>query len=331
MQAKLVMHISYHVETWPLAAPFRIANHAWLDVDVLVVEIRDGEYCGRGEASGVFYLQDDAARMAGQLRDLLDQQPGQLDRLSLPALLPAGGARNAVDCALWDLEAKRSGRRAWQLADVPDAPVTTTYSIGIMANPAEAAGIATRYRDFSTLKIKLGAHEPLQTVEAIRNARPEARLVIDANQSWTFAQLQSIAPGLHALGVTMIEQPLPRGADDDLAGYDCPVTLCADESFLGAADLDHVATRYRMVNIKLDKAGGLTEAMSLAQGARRRGLGLMIGNMLGTSLAMAPGFVLAQLCDLVDLDGPLFLRADRPFGFEYDGDRVHPNDARLWG
>ena len=325
------MQISYHVETWPLAAPFRIANHVWPDVDVLVVELRDGEHCGRGEASGVFYVQDDAVRMAGQLRDLLDKQPGRLDRLTLPAWLPAGGARNAVDCALWDLEAKRSGRRAWQLADVPDAPVTTTYSIGIMANPAEAAEFATRYRDFSTLKIKLGAHEPLQTVEAIRSARPDARLVIDANQSWTLAQLRSIAPALQALGVTMIEQPLPRGADDELAGYDCPVTLCADESFLSAADFDHVATRYRMVNIKLDKAGGLTEAMSLARGARQRGLGLMVGNMLGTSLAMAPGFLLAQLCDFVDLDGPLFLRADRPFGFQYDGDRVYPNEARLWG
>ncbi|MBK7904142.1 MAG: dipeptide epimerase [Proteobacteria bacterium] len=326
------MQISYHVETWPLAAPFRIANHVWPDVDVLVVELRDGEHCGRGEASGVFYVQDDAEHMAGQLRDLLGKQPGRLDRrLSLAEWLPAGGARNAVDCALWDLEAKRSGRRAWQRPTCRTRQSRPLTALESWPSPAGAAEFATRYRDFSTLKIKLGAHEPLQTVEAIRNARPDARLVIDANQSWTLAQLKSIAPSLQALGVTMIEQPLPRGADADLAGYDCPVTLCADESFLSAADFDHVTTRYRMVNIKLDKAGGLTEAMSLARGARQRGLGLMVGNMLGTSLAMAPGFLLAQLVHFVDLDGPLFLRADRPFGFQYDGDRVYPNEARLWG
>lgn len=325
------MRLSHHIETWSLASPFRIANHVWSDLSVLVVELEDAGHCGRGEASGVFYLGDDTVRMARQLTDLSGRLSGPLERELLQRMLPAGGARNALDCALWDLESKRSGRRAWDIAGLPCKSLTTTYSIGIMETPAEAAAVATRMGAFSTLKIKLGARDQMPVVEAIRTARPDATLVIDANQAWTMGQLRALAPGLRALGVVMIEQPLPRGADQELAGYDCPVTLCADESFQGEEDFVAVVGRYRMVNLKLDKTGGLTEALRLAQLARQKGLGVMIGNMLGTSLAMAPAFLLAQLCDFIDLDGPLFMATDRPFGFRYEGERVLAHEAALWG
>jgi L-alanine-DL-glutamate epimerase-like enolase superfamily enzyme len=246
-------------------------------------------------------------------------------------LLPAGGARNAIDCALWDLDAKCSGRSVWDLAAVTAKPLETVFTIGLEATPSEMAEKATAATSHSLLKVKLDADLPLERLRAIRAARPDARIVVDANQAWTFAELQRLAPPFAELRVQMIEQPLPRGGDAALEGFRSPVPLCADESCLHLGELEQAAARYQMINIKLDKTGGLTHALELARAARARGLGLMVGCMAGGSLAMAPTFVVGCLCDLVDIDGPLLQKADRLPGIDYAGGRVSVFGPEVWG
>jgi L-alanine-DL-glutamate epimerase-like enolase superfamily enzyme len=253
-----------------------------------------------------------------------------LTRERLLQLLPAGGARNALDCALWDLEAKRTGRRAWELAGLSVAPIATPYTLSIQPTPEATAEAATRAPG-TTLKIKLYAISPLDRVRAVRAARPDATLIVDANQSWTLALLRELAPGLAELDVKMIEQPLPRGADDVLETYRSPVALCADESCQHLGDLSTACNRYQMINIKLDKAGGLTHALQLAAACRARSIETMVGCMVATSLSMAPAFVLAQVCKFADIDGPLFLKYDRADGMVYAQGRVQSPVPRLWG
>ncbi|HQR49190.1 MAG TPA: enolase C-terminal domain-like protein, partial [Steroidobacteraceae bacterium] len=247
------------------------------------------------------------------------------------SLLPPGGARNALDCALWDLEAKSSGRTIWQLTGVEPREVETVYTISIESTPALMAEHAASAQDCPLLKVKLDGQQPIERMTAIRRTRPDARLVVDANQGWTFDQLQKVAPAFAELGVLMIEQPLPRGGDAALEGYRSPVPLCADESCLHAAELDLAARRYQMINIKLDKTGGLTHALELARAARARGLGLMVGSMGGTSLAMAPSFVLGCLTDFADIDGPLLLKRDRLPGMRYSAGKVSVFGPEVWG
>jgi len=323
--------LSVHIEEWELTQPFRISNFEWVNARGIVVQLAEDGHVGRGEAQGVFYLGETAESLFAQVNAVADEVRKGITRDQLQALLPAGGARNAIDCALWDLECKQSGRTVWQLTGIDPRPVTTVFTIGLEATPEAMAAKAAAAADAPVLKIKLGADRPYERLAAIRAARPDAAIVVDANQGWDFAQLQEVIPKCAGLDLGMIEQPLPRGGDAELEGFDSPVTLAADESCLDTSELKIAAQRYGMINIKLDKTGGLTEALKLARQARALGCQLMVGNMVGTSLAMAPSFVIAQLCDFVDIDGPLLLKYDHPGGLRYRKGIVTGLDPTFWG
>lgn len=325
------MKFSAHIEKWRPHRPFRITGKVWNSFDSVVVELgRDGAV-GRGEGMGVYYLDENADGILAQVESVADELRAGLAREALQSLLPAGGARNAIDCALWDLEAKSSGRSIWELTGVAPKVLETVFTIGIEPEPEEMARKAAEAANHSLLKVKLDGDRPAERMEAIRAARPDARLVVDANQGWNFRQLQAVAPVMARLGVEMIEQPLPRGGDAELEGYRSPLPLCADESCLTLAELPPAVRRYQMINIKLDKTGGLTHALALAKAAREHGLGLMVGSMCGSSLAMAPTFLIGCLCDLVDVDGPLLQKYDRIPGIRYEGTNVHPFGTEVWG
>ena len=323
--------LSVHQEEWPAAAPFRITGVTWDSFPTIVVELSDGEHVARGEAMGIYYEGENPATMLAQVEQVAERVEAGLTRNGLMNVLPHGGARNAIDCALWDLESKRAGSRVWELVGVELRPITTVMTIGIEDTPEAMAGKAAAAARFPVLKVKLDDVQPVERIEAIRAARPDARLVIDANQGWSFDLLQEVAPRFKDLGVEMIEQPLRRGGDEELDGYDPPLPLCADESCVHQGDLDEATRRYQMINVKLDKCGGLTAGLAIAREARRRGLGLMVGCMGGTSLGMAPAFVVGLLCDFHDVDGPLLIRHDRAFGLVYRNGEVQPPSERLWG
>jgi L-alanine-DL-glutamate epimerase-like enolase superfamily enzyme len=325
------MRLSVHIEEWPLTRPFRIAGFEWVNSRSIVVHLEDDGCVGRGEAQGVFYLRETAESMFGQVEAVAGELRKGISRTELQSLLPAGGARNAVDCALWDLECKRSGKSIWALTGIAPAPVTTAFTIGLEASPEAMAAKAAAAADAPVLKIKLDGDRPYEKLAAIRAARPDARLVVDANQSWDFALLRDVIPKCAALDLGMVEQPLPRGKDEDLEHFDSPVPLCADESCLESSELAAAARRYSMINIKLDKTGGLTEALKLARAARALGCKLMVGNMVGTSLSMAPSLVIAQLCEFVDIDGPLLLKYDHPNGLRYESSAVSGLEPAFWG
>ena len=325
------MKLGIHTESWPAVRPFRITGREWNSFEPVVVELSSDGVIGRGEAYGVYYRDETAASMAAELEGIADRVIAGADRNALQSLLPPGGARNAVDCACWDLECKTAGRSIWELTGVEPRVLETVYTIGIETTPAAMAEHAASARSQPLLKVKLDGHQPLERIRAIREVRPDARIVVDANQGWNLDQLRSIAPAFAGLGVLMIEQPLPRGRDAGLEGYRSPVPLCADESCLHLGELEEAAARYQMINIKLDKTGGLTHALELVRAARSRGLGLMVGSMCGTSLAMAPTFVIGCLCDFVDIDGPLLMKYDRIPGMRYEGGKVQPPGPEVWG
>ncbi len=321
-------------ERWPITGGFTIARGTRTEATVVVATITDGPVTGRGEAVPYARYGETVEGVAGSMRSLADDiAAGHLDRAALRARLPPGAARNALDAALWDLEAKRAGRRAWELAGLsapPDDMVTAeTLSI---ATPEAMATKARSLADRPLLKIKVGADRPLDRIAAVRHGAPESALIVDANEAWSPDQLQALLPALARLRVTLVEQPLPAGADGALAALGPPpVPLCADESAHTATDLDRLATLYQAVNIKLDKTGGLTEALDMLAGARTRGLSVMVGCMVGTSLAMAPATVIAGVADVVDLDGPVLLDRDRSPCIPYDTGRMGPPPAALWG
>jgi L-alanine-DL-glutamate epimerase-like enolase superfamily enzyme len=320
-----------HIERWPAIRPFRITDTTWHSFDSVVVEVSAEGRVGRGEALGVYYLKETADGLASQIEAMADNIRLGIDRRGLQELMPPGGARNAIDCALWDLEAKITGKTIWDLTGVAPKPLETVFTIGLEPTPEEMAGKAAAAAGHRLLKIKLNDDRPLERLAAIRSARPDARIVVDANQAWTFATLRTLAPEFAALGVKLIEQPLPRGKDAELEGYRAPVPLCADESCLHLGELAQTSRRYQLINIKLDKTGGLTHALHLAQAARASGLGLMVGCMGGSSLAMAPSFVVGCLCDFVDIDGPLLQKSDRLPGLDYQGGRVSVFTPNVWG
>jgi len=323
--------LSVHTEYWKSKIPFRISGKSWDGFDLIVCEVREDGRVGRGEASGVFYLDEDPAGMRAQIEKVAPRIANGADREELRDLLPPGGARNAIDCALWDLEARREGKSAWTLAGVKPMPVNTVFTIGLEDTPEQMAAKAAAAKDRPLLKIKLSTDRPVERVRAIRAARPEARLVADCNGGWTLAQLKDWAPALAELGLSLLEQPLPRGGDAALANYDAPLPLFADESCLHLGELEAAALRYDGIVIKLDKTGGLTEALLLARAAKARGLRLMVGCMVATSLSMAPSHVLAQLCEFVDIDGPLLLEQDRSHALSYEGAAVSVPKEALWG
>ncbi|MCP4010268.1 MAG: dipeptide epimerase [Proteobacteria bacterium] len=325
------MKICVHIEEWELTQPFRISNFEWIHSRGIVVRLAEDGYIGRGEAQGVFYQDESAESIFAQVHEFAPQIRKGITREELQDLLPAGGARNAIDCAMWDLECKKSGKSIWQLTGIDPKPVTTVFTIGLEDTPEAMAAKAAAAADAPVLKIKLSDHQPYEKLAAIRAARPDAILVVDANQGWNFEMLKEVIPKCVSLNLAMIEQPLPRGGDEQLEGFKSPITLASDESCLHTGELEASARRYDMINIKLDKTGGLTEALKLAYAAKQRGCQLMVGNMSGTSLGMAPSFVVAQLCDFVDIDGPLLLKYDHPNGLSYNKGVVDVFQSDLWG
>ena len=323
--------IAVRTETWPSRIPFRIANVTFNDFPLIVCEIKEGELSGSGEALGIYYFDETPESMTAQIDAVRGDLEAGADRQQLLELLPPGGARFAVDSALWDLEAQLSSVSVWDRVGVPASTVETVYTIGLEAEPAEMAAKAAAAIGYSLLKVKLNDDRPVERMQAIRDARPDARVVVDVNQGWDFAQLQTVAPELQRLGVLMIEQPLPRGEDNELEGYESPAPLCGDESCLHLGEFEAAAKLYDMINIKLDKTGGLTHALQLARAASDAGLSIMTGCMGGTSLSMAPSHVIAQLSEFVDIDGPLLIGDDRPGGLVYDYGQVSLPATRFWG
>jgi L-alanine-DL-glutamate epimerase-like enolase superfamily enzyme len=323
--------LQVRAERWPIAGAFVIARGAKTEADVVVVEIADGPFRGRGEAVPYARYGESVEGVLAQVAGVRGPVEAGLTRGALQTLLPPGAARNALDCALWDLEAKRGGVRAWTLAGRGRLdPVKTcfTISLGSPETMAEAARAAARR---PMLKLKIGGPDDLAGVEAVRAAAPRTRLIVDANEALTFANLRRLAPEFARLEVQLIEQPLPAAEDAALEGYDSPVPLCADESLHTRAELAACARRYALVNIKLDKAGGLTEALALAAEARALDLGIMAGCMVATSLAIAPALIIAQGAEVVDLDGPLLLERDREPGLGVLGSMIEPPSPELWG
>ena len=315
----------------PLAAPFVITGYTFTHLDAVWVTLENNGATGRGEGVGMYYLGENPATLSLELESVRDAVESGATRLDIRSLLPHGGARNALDCAYWDLECKATGQTIWQVLDITPQPLVTVATIG-MGTPEEMVAKACTFAAYPQLKVKLDGHRPLERLAAIRAARPEATLVIDVNQGWSMAELASYTPELSNLGVAMIEQPLPRGADAELEGYQSPIPLGADESCLDLSEYEEAASRYDVINIKLDKCGGLTEALAIAQRARDKGKDLMVGNMTGTSLSMAPSHVIGQFCRFVDIDGPLLLASDIAEGLTYsEGGWVEPPSPTLWG
>ncbi len=321
------MRLSAQDERWPIAGAFTIARGSKTEAHVVVAQVTAGGRTGKGEAVPYSRYGETVEGVLAQIAGL----PPSFDRAALQDLLPPGAARNAVDCALWDLEAKQADRPAWELAALAaPGPVTTCYTLSL-AQPEAMAISARAQAHRPLLKLKIGGPDDLACVEAVRAAAPVSTLVVDANEGLTFDDLRRLAPAFARLGVGLIEQPLPVGEDEALVGYASPVLLCADESLHSRAELDAVAGRYDCINIKLDKAGGLTEALALSAEARARGLRVMVGCMVATSLAMAPAMLLAQDAAIVDLDGALLLARDREPGLRADGSILYPPEPALWG
>ena len=323
------MRITAAIESWPIARPFTTARGTKHTARVVVATITDGNVVGRGECVPYPRYGDEPAVVAATINDF----HGPFDRCELLDAMPAGPARNAIDCALWDLEAKRRGQPAWQLAAVPK-PVDIPTAFTLPLDSASAMGQQTTVEKWRPLlKVKLGSDDVAADIERLRLVRaraPGVRLIVDANEGWNMAALAAFAPVAAALGVELIEQPLPEGDDQELAGFRSPVPLAADESIRDGSNLAALAATYQIVNIKLDKTGGLTRALALADEARDLGLGIMVGCMVATSLSMAPALLLAGRAPFVDLDGPDLLAADRAPGLNYASGRVSYSTA-VWG
>lgn len=328
----MTLQVRITEESWALHEPFEIAGQVIVDLPLLLLELVDEDgHVGRGEAAGVDYDGETPGSMRGQLEGVVPRLRVTTTPDEVQAWLPRGGARNALDCALWDLHAKRSGVPAWTAAGLqPMQPLLTACTIGL-GSIADTRRRARRLAAAPLIKIKVDGSRHVEWIRVVREEAPTARLVVDANQSWTAELIQELRPDLQALGVEFIEQPVPRGRDADLDGLNSPIPLVADESCTDRSSLPRLLNRYRGVNIKLDKTGGLTEALALARNARARGFEIMVGNMCGTSLGMAPAFLVAQHARWVDLDGPLFQKADRTHPMRYAAGVVAPPAADLWG
>ncbi|MBK9432499.1 dipeptide epimerase [Sphingorhabdus sp.] len=327
----MALRISAVVERWPVAGQFIIARGSKTHVDVLVVAVSDGTHTGMGEGTAIYYHGESAESCLKQVEDAIDALIGfgvVEAREAAQALLPPGAARNALDCALWDLQAKLAGQPLWRVAGLAEAPkpLQTAFTISL-GDPGtmEADAAKAAARGFSLLKLKLTGEGDRDRVAAVRKGAPAARLIVDANESWGALDIEAEATALAALGVEMIEQPVPVGQDALLAGVNSPVPFLADESCQSLDDIDLCVRYYDGINIKLDKAGGLTMALAMARSAEARGLKQMVGCMLSTSLGIAPAYLVAQGADWVDLDGPILLAEDREDGFRFAGGTIQPS------
>jgi len=326
------VRLAARIERWPTAGAFVISRGAKTDVDVVVATVAEGEWRGRGEATAIYYHGETAESVREQILEMTGHIADGAGRADLLALMPRGAARNALDCALWELDAKRCGIPVWRLAQLEEPrPLVTAFTISL-GDPdkmeADAKAAAGRY---PLLKLKLAGEGDAERVAAVRRGAPEARLIVDANEAWTGRDIVAEAEALMPYGVELIEQPVRAGEDHVLDGLISPIPLCADESCQDRADLERCIGRYQAVNVKLDKAGGLTEGLALCRDARAAGMKVMVGCMLSTSLGVAPAFLAAQGAQWVDLDGPLLLARDRPDGFRFEGGRMLNAQGTLWG
>ena len=328
------IELSFQLQPLRLREPFHIAGYTFTEMHSLQLQLRSGPHQGRGEAAGVYYLQDRTEDMPAQLEPLRSALREGLAREQLRKLLPPGGARNALDCALWDLEARRADRAVWQLAGLDSSrPLRTTFTLGAADPAVMAAGARSGFcTQALALKLKLTGETALdiERVRAVRQARPDVWLAVDANQGFTPVSIEALLPVLVACDVQLLEQPFARGHEQDMDLVDFPLPTAADESCLHLGELDAMAGRFDVINIKLDKCGGLTEGLLMARRAAALGMQVMVGNMGGTSLAMAPAFVLGQLCDVVDLDGPTILAEDCSPAVRYAGGLISC-PPELWG
>ncbi len=320
------------IERWEMREVFATSRDAITHIPVILVTLTDATgRIGRGEAAGVDYDGETPESMVAQIAAVEGALHDGLGQAELARLLPAGGARNALDCALWDLRAKQTGIPVWRAAGLAAPhPVTTVLTIGL-GDEADTRRKARESLAYPVLKLKLDADRHLDVVRIVREERPHARILVDANQAWSRAILERLLPALVAFGVELVEQPVPRHEDASLDGLVSPIPLAADESCVDRSSYATLAGRYAFVNIKLDKCGGFTEALAMSGEARRHDFGLMVGNMCGTSLAMAPGFLIAQTCSYVDLDGPLLQRLDRESPIVFEGGLMHVPERALWG
>ena len=316
---------------WALARPFTTAHGVKTTADTVVAEISDGDSRGRGEGVPLRRYGESIDSVAATLDAMKSAIVSGLNRETLQRALPPGAARNALDCAFWDIDAKRAFRSVAELAGLGAVtPVVTAFTIAL-GTPEKMAELAAVNRARPLLKLVLGGDGDVERVRAVRHAVPASRLIVDANERWNESQLREFMPALIDCRVELIEQPLPAGADDALSRIERLIPLCADESCRTLADLDRLDGKYQAINIKLDKAGGLTEALALAAEAKRRGFRIMVGGVIGTSLGIAPALLVAQQAEIVDLDGPLHLVSDRVPGLRYSGSAIHPPDRDFWG
>nr|WP_281501375.1 N-acetyl-D-Glu racemase DgcA [Aliiroseovarius sp. S1123] len=321
------VEISVTPDVFKLAQVFTISRGSRTEAKVLTVRVQDGNHLGWGECVPYARYDETLESVTDEIMGL----PADVTRAALYDLLPAGAARNAVDCALWDLEAKRAGKRAWELAGLTaPGPEITAYTLSL-AEPAEMQAQAAKNAHRPLLKIKLGTPDDMPRLEAVRAGAPTSRIIVDANEGWSAEVYADLAPHLVRLGVDLVEQPLPAGEDDALIGMERPVPVCADESCHDRTSLPKLKGKYDVVNIKLDKTGGLTEALALREAALAEGYAVMVGCMVGSSLAMAPATLVAQGAMVTDLDGPLLLAEDRDTPLLFDDAGVHPPSAALWG
>jgi L-alanine-DL-glutamate epimerase-like enolase superfamily enzyme len=323
--------VSARHESWPIAGRFTISRGSKTSAEVVVVEIAQGRLVGRGESVPYARYGESIASALARIEQQRGALESGMDRTEVQSRMPAGAARNAVDCALWDLAAKLVGRRAFEIGGLPrPSSVTTAYTISL-GSVADMAATARANADRPLLKLKLGGAGDLDRLRAVHANAPAARLIVDANEGWTPAVYREVVPHLAGLGVELIEQPFPASDDSALAGLERPIAVCADESCHDRAGLDRLKGRYDAINIKLDKTGGLTEALALMAAARAAGFEIMVGCMVATSLAMAPALLMAHAARWIDLDGPLLLARDRADGLRYDGSVIRPAEPALWG
>ena len=326
------MKISISEDNRKLSEPFIIARETITDVGMILVEVEQNGKIGRGESSPQAFLGQSMESELTRLKNAKSRIEQGITRAELQDLMPACSARNALDCALWDLEAKTTGKTIWEIAglDEPATPLEGDMTVGL-GSPEWMESKARSFAGFDLLKIKLNRKDVMERMRAVRAGAPNAAFIVDVNEDWTLDELKTYAPQLKEIGVKMIEQPLKRGKDSELISYQSPVPLGADESCYDRSDLDYLEGRYQLINIKLDKTGGLTEALALAAEAQKRGFGLMVGCMSGTSLAMAPGFVVASLCLYSDLDGATMLANDITPSLRLEKGLIYPYDRSLWG
>lgn len=322
-----MLKINVEAETFALANVFTISRGAKTHAHVVRVEVSDGEHKGQGEC--VPYAR--YGESVESVKALIANLPSDLNRSSLQDIMPAGAARNAIDCALWDLEAKQSGTPVWKLAGLAEPKeLTTAYTLSL-ESADEMRDNAKKNAFRPLLKLKLGTPDDLPRLQAVREGAPDSQIMVDANEGWSLEDLSALQPHLEKLGIALVEQPLPEADDSGLVGNTFTMPICADESSHTSEGLEALRTKYDIVNIKLDKTGGLTEALKMKAKAEELGFGIFVGCMVGTSLGMAPATLVAQGASFVDLDGPLLLAEDRQHGIRYEGSTMHPPLSGLWG